>query len=101
MKSLTKKGGKPVINKFKPIWGKLWSYENNSSDISSEPIYPITEEELLYINFYNKLYYLNDKEKNAEIQKLMEKGSSSKLDPSLSTTNIPTYLDDTWWSKGY
>lgn len=37
----------------------------------------------------------------AEIQKLMEKGSSSKLDPSLSTTNIPPYLDDTWWSKGY
>ena len=72
MKSLTKKGGKPVINKFKPIREKFWSYENNSSDISSEPIYPITEEELLYINFYNKLYYLNDKEKNAEIQKLKQ-----------------------------
>jgi hypothetical protein len=72
MKSLTKKGGKPVINKLKPIWEKLWSYENDLSDISSEPIYPITEEQLFYINFYNKLYYLNDKEKNDEIKKLKE-----------------------------
>jgi len=37
----------------------------------------------------------------SEIQKLMERGSSSKLDPTMNTTNIPPYLDDTWWSKGY
>lgn len=37
----------------------------------------------------------------AEIQDLMNEGPSSKLDPSVNTTNIPPYLADTWWNKGF
>ena len=37
----------------------------------------------------------------AEIQQLMNEGPSSKMDSSLNTSNIPPYLDDTWWSQGY
>jgi hypothetical protein len=37
----------------------------------------------------------------AEIQQLMNEGPSSKMDSSVVTTNIPPYLDDTWWSQGY
>lgn len=37
----------------------------------------------------------------AEIQQLMNEGPSSKMDSSLNTTNIPPYLNDTWWSQGY
>lgn len=37
----------------------------------------------------------------AEIQQLMNEGPSDKMDSSLNTTNIPPYLDDTWWSQGY
>lgn len=37
----------------------------------------------------------------AEIQQLMNEGPSTKADDSLNTTNVPPYLDDTWWAKGY
>lgn len=37
----------------------------------------------------------------AEIQQLMNEGPSSKMDSSLSLTNVPPYLDDTWWTQGY
>jgi len=36
----------------------------------------------------------------AEIQQLMNEGPSSKLESAMNT-NVPTYLDDTWWSQGY
>lgn len=37
----------------------------------------------------------------SEIQQLMNKGPSSKSDVSSNSTNIPPYLDDSWWSRGY
>lgn len=37
----------------------------------------------------------------AEIQQLMNEGPSSKMDSATTNTNIPPYLDDTWWSQGY
>ena len=37
----------------------------------------------------------------AEIQTLMNTGTSSKVDPSTNTSNVPPYMDDTWWSQGY
>lgn len=37
----------------------------------------------------------------AEISKLLNEGPSSKLDSDLITTNIPPYLNDTWWSSSY
>jgi hypothetical protein len=37
----------------------------------------------------------------AEIQRLMNEGPSSKMDSAITNTNIPPYLDDTWWSQGY
>jgi hypothetical protein len=37
----------------------------------------------------------------AEIQKLMNEGPSSKMDSTNNNTNVPPYLDDTWWSQGY
>jgi hypothetical protein len=36
----------------------------------------------------------------AEIQQLLNEGPSNKLDSSINT-NVPPYLDDTWWSQGY
>jgi hypothetical protein len=37
----------------------------------------------------------------AEIQQLMNEGPSSKIEAALTVTNIPPYLDDTWWTQGY
>ncbi len=37
----------------------------------------------------------------AEIQQLMNEGPSSKIESALNATNIPPYLDDTWWTQGY
>jgi len=37
----------------------------------------------------------------AEIQQLMNEGPSNKIDSALSTSNVPPYLDDTWWTQGY
>ena len=37
----------------------------------------------------------------AEINQLMNEGPSSKMDSSVTNTNIPPYLDDTWWSQGH
>jgi len=50
--------------------------------------------------YLSSLNYFNYALCYAEIQQLMNKGPSSKLDSSMST-NIPPYLDDTWWTKGY
>ena len=36
----------------------------------------------------------------AEIQQLMNKGPSNKSETA-QNTDIPPYLDDTWWSQGY
>lgn len=35
----------------------------------------------------------------AEIQELMNEGPSSKLESAVTTSNVPPYLDDTWWSQ--
>lgn len=35
----------------------------------------------------------------AEIQQLMNEGPSSKLASTITNTDVPPYLDDTWWSK--
>jgi hypothetical protein len=37
----------------------------------------------------------------AEIQNLMNEGPSNKLDSISSGGNIPPYLNDTWWTRGY
>ena len=37
----------------------------------------------------------------AEINQLMNEGPSSKMDSAVTTTNIPPYLDDTWWAQGH
>ena len=37
----------------------------------------------------------------SEIQQLMKEGPSSKMESSLDVSNIPPYLDDTWWTQGY
>jgi len=37
----------------------------------------------------------------AEINQLMNEGPSSKMDSAMTNTNIPPYLDDTWWSQGH
>jgi len=37
----------------------------------------------------------------AEIQRLMNEGPSSKMASTVSVSNLPPYLDDTWWSQGY
>jgi hypothetical protein len=31
----------------------------------------------------------------------MNEGPSSTINSAATTTNIPPYLDDTWWSQGY
>jgi hypothetical protein len=37
----------------------------------------------------------------AEINQLMNEGPNSKMDSAMTNTNIPPYLDDTWWSQGH
>lgn len=37
----------------------------------------------------------------AEIQQLMNEGPSSKMDSATIQTNLPPYLDDTWWAQGF
>lgn len=49
----------------------------------------------------SKLSYFSYALCYAEIQQLMNDGPSSKLQSAISNTNIPPYLDDTWWSKGH
>jgi hypothetical protein len=36
----------------------------------------------------------------AEIQQLMNEGPSTKMDSAATSTNLPPYLDDTWWAQG-
>jgi hypothetical protein len=49
----------------------------------------------------SKLYYFNYALCYSEINKLMNEGPSSTINSAATTTNIPPYLDDTWWSQGY
>lgn len=49
----------------------------------------------------SKLYYFNYALCYSEINKLMNEGPSSTINSGATTTNIPPYLDDTWWSQGY
>jgi hypothetical protein len=37
----------------------------------------------------------------AEIQKIMSDGPSTKINASITSPNVPPYLDDTWWNQGY
>jgi hypothetical protein len=49
----------------------------------------------------SKLYYFNYALCYSEINKLMNEGPSSTINSAATTTNVPPYLDDTWWSQGY
>jgi hypothetical protein len=49
----------------------------------------------------SKLYYFNYALCYGEVNKLMNEGPSSKINSGATTTNVPPYLDDTWWSQGY
>jgi len=49
----------------------------------------------------SKLYYFNYALCYSEINKLMNEGPSSTINSGATTTNVPPYLDDTWWSQGY
>lgn len=49
----------------------------------------------------SRLNYFNYALCYAEIQQLMNEGPSSKIESALTVTNIPPYLDDTWWTQGY
>jgi hypothetical protein len=49
----------------------------------------------------SRLLYFNYALCYAEINQLMNEGPSSKMESSLTSSNIPPYLDDTWWTKGY
>jgi hypothetical protein len=49
----------------------------------------------------SRLLYFNYALCYAEINQLMNEGPASKMESSLTTANVPPYLDDTWWTKGY
>jgi hypothetical protein len=49
----------------------------------------------------SKLNYFNYALCYSEINSLMNEGPSSKLTAAITSTNIPPYLDDTWWSQGH
>lgn len=51
--------------------------------------------------YLSRLTYFSYALSYAEIQQLMNEGPSSKMDSANITTNMPPYLDDTWWSQGY
>jgi hypothetical protein len=51
--------------------------------------------------YLSRLNYFSYALSYPEIQQLMNEGPSSKMDTSSITTNIPPYLDDTWWTMGY
>ncbi len=51
--------------------------------------------------YISRLNYFSYALSYPEIQQLMNEGPSSKMDSSSIMTNIPPYLDDTWWTKGY
>jgi hypothetical protein len=48
----------------------------------------------------SRLHYYSYALSYSEIQQLLQEGPSSKMDGSLDTSNIPPYLDDTWWTQG-
>ncbi len=49
----------------------------------------------------SRLLYFNYALCYGEINQLMNEGPSSKLASATNNTNVPPYLDDTWWAKGY
>ena len=51
--------------------------------------------------FISRLNYFSYALGYAEIQSLMDEGPSSKYGSLSASPEIPPYLDDTWWSKGY
>jgi len=66
-----------------------------STDESGFDVFGCMKGQLSRLNYFSyALCY-------AEIQQLMNEGPSSKLDSALNITNLPPYLDDTWWSQGY
>jgi hypothetical protein len=50
---------------------------------------------------FSRLNYFSYALCYAEIQQLMNEGPSTKMDSVMNNTNIPPYLDDTWWNQGY
>jgi len=51
--------------------------------------------------FISRLNYFSYALGYAEIQSLMDEGPSSKYGSLSTSAEIPPYLDDTWWNKGY
>jgi hypothetical protein len=49
----------------------------------------------------SRLLYFNYALCYAEINQLMNEGPARKMESALTTGNVPPYLDDTWWTKGY
>ncbi len=49
----------------------------------------------------SKLYYFSYALGYGEISQLMNEGPSSTLASAESNVNVPPYLDDSWWTKGY
>jgi hypothetical protein len=49
----------------------------------------------------SRLLYFNYALCYAEINQLMNEGPAKKMESALATANVPPYLDDTWWTKGY
>jgi hypothetical protein len=49
----------------------------------------------------SRLLYFNYALCYAEINQLMNEGPAKKMESALTTSNVPPYLDDTWWTKGY
>jgi hypothetical protein len=49
----------------------------------------------------SRLLYFNYALCYAEINQLMNEGPAKKMESALTTANVPPYLDDTWWTKGY
>lgn len=49
----------------------------------------------------SRLLYFNYALCYAEINQIMNEGPAKKMESALTTANVPPYLDDTWWTKGY
>ena len=48
----------------------------------------------------SRLSYFNYALCYGEVNELMNEGPSNKI-ASGNAVNVPPYLDDTWWAKGY
>jgi hypothetical protein len=49
----------------------------------------------------SRLNYFSYALSYSEIQQLMNEGPATKISSTVTNTNIPPYLDDTWWSQGH